>query len=69
MKELVGDSSNKSFEFGDITLYPEYVSGLDEHDHRMQMQMETMNAAGFPGRCSSSDTTHVVIENCEFEMR
>ena len=59
----------KFIEFGDSTLYPEYVQTLNEDDNRMQMQMEMMDAAGFAGCCSSSDATHVPIEMCKFGMR
>ena len=33
------------------------------------MQMEMMDAAGFPGCCSFLDATHAIIEMCKFGMR
>lgn len=52
----------KFIEFGESTLYTKYVV-TPTSSMEMQMQFEMMESAGFPGCCTSTDATHVILEN------
>ncbi|GFH58397.1 hypothetical protein CTEN210_14873 [Chaetoceros tenuissimus] len=58
----------KFIEFGESTLYTKYVITPTNHIE-LQMQLDMMKSAGFPGCCASSDATHVMLENVRFGLR